>query len=60
MLFPVLSRSVMSDSSSPMDCSLPGFSLHGIFQAKVLEWGAIDFSEHKDRGLESINTSVFF
>ena len=23
----------------PMDCSLPGFSVHGIFQAKVLEWG---------------------
>ena len=27
-----------------MDCSLPGFSVHGIFQAKVLEWGAIAFS----------------
>ena len=25
----------------PMDCSLPGFSVHGIFQASVLEWGAI-------------------
>ena len=29
----------------PMDCSLPGFSVHGIFQARVLEWGAIAFSE---------------
>ena len=29
----------------PMDCSLPGSSVHGIFQAKVLEWGAIAFSE---------------
>ena len=28
----------------PMDCSLPGFSLHGIFQARVLEWVAISFS----------------
>ena len=28
----------------PMDCSLPGSSAHGIFQAKVLEWGAIAFS----------------
>ena len=28
-----------------MDYSLPGFSIHGIFQAKVLEWGAIAFSE---------------
>ena len=26
----------------PMDCSLPGSSVHGIFQARVLEWGAID------------------
>ena len=35
------SRSVGSDSSNPMDCSLPGSSVHGIFQARVLEWGAI-------------------
>ena len=31
--------------SDPMDCSLPGFSVHGIFQARVLEWGAIAFSD---------------
>ena len=32
----------------PMDCSLPGSSVHGIFQARVLEWGAIAFSlEHR-------------
>ena len=30
--------------SNPMDCSLPGSSIHGIFQAKVPEWGAIAFS----------------
>ena len=30
--------------SDPRDCSLPGSSLHGIFQARVLEWGAIAFS----------------
>ena len=29
--------------SGPMDCSLPGSSVHGIFQARVLEWGAIAF-----------------
>ena len=29
----------------PMDCSLPGSSIHGIFQTRVLEWGAIGFSE---------------
>ena len=30
--------------SNPMDCSLPGYSIHGIFQARVLEWVAIAFS----------------
>ena len=30
--------------SDPMDCSLPGSSIHGIFQARVLEWGAIALS----------------
>ena len=38
------SRSVMSDSSDPTDCSPPGSSVHGIFRARVLEWGAIAFS----------------
>ena len=38
------SGSVVSDSSDPMDCSLPGSSIHGIFQARVLEWVAIAFS----------------
>ena len=31
--------------SDPMDCSAPGSSIHGIFQARVLEWGAIAFSK---------------
>ena len=30
--------------SDPVDCSLPGSSIHGLFQARVLEWGAIAFS----------------
>ena len=30
--------------SDPMDCCLPGSSVHGIFQVRVLEWGAIAFS----------------
>ena len=38
------SCSVMSDFHNPMDCSLPGSSVHGVFQARVLEWGAIAFS----------------
>ena len=32
---------------NPMDCSLPACSIHGIFQARVLEWDAIAFSELK-------------
>ena len=36
-----LSHLTLGDS---MDCSLPGSSVHGIFQARVLEWGAITFS----------------
>ena len=32
--------------SDPMDCGLPGSSIHGIFQARVLEWGAVAFSEN--------------
>ena len=31
--------------SDPMDCSLPGSFVHGIFQARVPEWGAIAFSD---------------
>ena len=34
--------------SDPMDCSPPGSSIHGIFQARVLEWGAIAFSDSID------------
>ena len=44
----VKSKSEFSQScptfSDPMDCSLPGSSVHGIFQARVLEWGATAFS----------------
>ena len=40
--------------SDPMDCSLPGSSIHGIFWATVLEWGAITFSlTNLDRVLKS-------
>ena len=43
--------------SNPMDCSLPGSSIHGIFQARVLEWGAIAFSENQHRPLLIFTTS---
>ena len=38
--------------SDPMDCSLPGSSIHGIFQAGVLEWGAIVFSPNGTKNLQ--------
>ena len=38
------SRSVVSNSCNPMDCSPPGSSVHGILQARILEWVAISFS----------------
>ena len=45
-----------------MDCSLPGSSIHGIFQAKVLEWGAISFSRGsswpRDRGQYDANITL--
>ena len=34
---------------NPVDCSLPGFSIHGIFQARILEWVAISFSRGSSR-----------
>ena len=49
LLMKVKSESEVAQScptlSDPMDFSLAGFSIHGIFQARVLEWGAIAFSE---------------
>ena len=49
--------------SDPMDCSPPGSSIHGIFQARVLEWGAIAFSiidrakkENPNSGLKNIDS----
>ena len=38
------SRSAMSDSLCPMDCSLLGSSIHGILQARILEWVVISYS----------------
>ena len=42
----------------PMDCSLPGSSVHGIFQARVLEWLAIAFSEPRNRPLHLQSTNI--
>ena len=39
--------SVVSDSLDPMDCGPPGSSVHGILEARKLEWVAISFSSEK-------------
>ena len=44
--------------SDPMDCSLPGSSVHGIFQARVLEWAAIAFSGGGGGGCVHPHTKV--
>ena len=51
--------------SDPIDCSLPGSSVHGIFQARVLEWGAIAFSSSFGAGdiiynIISLSIGYFF
>ena len=54
----VKSESEVSQScptlSDPMDCSLPGSSIHGIFQARVLEWGAITFWKSCDNEISTV------
>ena len=48
IIWPLLKWSEVAQSCltlcNPMDCSLPGSSVHGIFQARILEWAAISFS----------------
>ena len=51
--------------SDPMDYSLPGSSIHGIFRATVLEWGAIAFSPPEGESIlngltQTIGMIVFF
>ena len=54
----VKSESEVSQShpilSDPMDCSLPASSVHGILQARALEWGAIAFSEETATVVQTI------
>ena len=42
----------------PTDCSLPGSSIHGIFQARVLEWVAIAFSKMKSYLAPNVNSAI--
>ena len=58
----VKSESEVAQSSptllDPMDCSLPGSSIHGIFQARVLEWDAIAFSCLRPRESQTLRVKL--
>ena len=42
----------------PMDCSLPGSSVHGVFQARVLEWGVIAFSYKASKRIKYLGINL--
>ena len=46
--------------NDPIDSSLPGSSVHGIFQARVLEWGAMAFSDDCNKKQQCDFTKYFF
>ena len=50
----------MSNSCNPMDCSPPGSSVHGIFQARILEWVAISSSRRCSQRRDRIHVSWVF
>ena len=51
--------SVVSNSLHPMDCNPPGFTVHGIFQARILEQVAISYSRDlPDPGIEPVTLSL--
>ena len=54
-----VAQSCLTPSDS-MDCSLPGSSIHGIFQARVLEWVAIAFSGRSDYYWVNWEVRIFF
>ena len=64
ILWCVLSCSVVSDSCNLMDCSLPGSSVHGTLQARILEWVAVRFSrqssQSRNQTLVSLTAGRFF
>ena len=57
LLFQGTSDVVQSSLCNTVDCSLPGFSIHGIFQARILEWVAISFSSGSSQPRDRILVS---
>ena len=56
----VLSHSVESNSFGPMDCGLPGSSVHGILQARILEGVAISFSRGSSQPRDQIHIPYIY
>ena len=54
----VVYRDVMSNSCDPMDCSLPGSSVNGILQARILEWVAISCSKSESESCSVMSDSL--
>ena len=50
--------SAVPDSCDPIDCSLPGSSVHGILQERILKWVAISFSTGLDPGIEPASPAL--
>ena len=48
----------MSDYGDPMDCSLPGSSVHGILQPRILEWVAVSFSRGSSQPRDQTRMSM--
>ena len=55
----VLVAQLCSTLCDPMDCSLPGSSVHGIFQARMLEWGAIPTSKGNNKQNLKLSLQLF-
>ena len=49
----------MSDSCNPMDCSLPGSSVHRISLARILEWVAMSFSRYQSLGKYKVQNKKY-
>ena len=50
---------VLSDSLQPRDCSPPGSSVHGVLQAKLLEWVAISSSRGSSRPRDQVYVQIY-
>ena len=55
-----LAASVMANFCDPMGCSLPGSSIHGILQARILEWVAVTFCRESSQPRDQIHVCYIY